>query len=767
MTTEDLNKYRQTWEIELAKQRPHPVYLPVRVRWDLHWDERGCVVELGQRVCVDESHLEPMTDEARRDPWLDKSFVVHTAFAEFGAGSLRTPQGEPMVPWGAVDHEGRTIKPLAVLINARRMMCDGTEKDTFNAGWLSEGYRAIFIEMCKLRLARPGAVLELLELGGNRAGKTFGMLLCAVGNWYASPRPEGTEFGLQWKGMSLIMHSGETTSASEHQVPFYGMMPAGIRSQARNAQGGTRMKKTEDTVFNYSGSGFTNGTFNLPVVITLPDDSTRDSGGEVRFRSYNGAPNTYEGPEYNLILMDEEVSVTVYENMKRGMASRAVVTNEQWFLDEIKALLDMLNAGTPMNQVPRYLLGLLFQSWLVAMFTPVSGFTQLVRLKLQGLTHADYYGWYRSPVLSAMPGVPADTNKPGSDKRKVPQFARDPNNPDQLIAWFHTRWNCMKPAVRAMHDTYKASGWKEVRKRLYGFVESDTSSTFGHVYDESIHLCEWADISREGTIYEIVDPASSKPWAMTWVLVDRQTRVWVLQEWPCESILIDGASPGPWAITSRKERLNGDEGPAYFLPSRTNAEWILQLWEGRRRIVEMFKATGEPFQGKMIKRKLVIGMDFADGRASPRYASEEQDFIEPFMSIMDSRGGKDKFDAHTPAGVQRLTLFKSCMVEAEIWNPVEFWEAAGKENEFGAGKIIDLLKGRVNHEPRMRVNKECTNTRFMLRTRTVPPYSENTAAKDEVCEEWFDNLAMGATTEDGFVYVKPIETDNRAQEWGY
>lgn len=776
MTTEERNKYRQTWEAELAKQRPHPVYLPVRVRWDLPWDERGCVVEMGQRIAVDESHMEPMTDEARRNAWLDKSFIVESNFVEWTGSALqpsegsprlsRTATGEPIVPWAAITAEGTQFKPLTALMNARRALCDGTEKDTFNAGWLSEGYRAVFIEMGKLRLACPGAVLELLELGGNRAGKTFGMLLCAVANWYASPRPEGTEFGPQWKGQKLIMHSGETTSASEHQVPFYYMMPAGIRSQARNAQGGTRMKKTEDTVFNFSGSGFTNGSFNLPIVIAR-GDGDYESGGETRFRSYYGAPNTYEGPEYDLIEMDEEVPITVYDNMKRGMASRAVVTNEQWFLDEIARLLEMLTSNVPMTQIPRYLLGLLFQSWIIAMFTPVSGFTQLVRTKLQGLTHADFYGWYHSPILAGMQGVPVDTNKPGGDKRLVPQFAKDPGNPNQLIAWFHTRWNCVKPAVRTMFDLYRAAGWKEVRKRLYGFVESDTSSTFGHVYDEQIHLCKWADISREGTIYEIVDPASSKPWAMTWVLVDRQTRVWILQEWPCEHILIDGASPGPWAITSRKERLNGDEGPAYSLPSRTNAEWVLQLWEGRRRILEKFKETGEAYRGKVITRKLVIGMDFADGKPSPRYAESEQQFIEPFMSIMDSRGGKDKFDAHTPAGVQRLTLFKSCMIEAEIWNPVEFWEAAGKENDFGASKIIDLLKGRVNHEPRLRINDECTNTRFMFRTRTVPPFRENASAKDEVCEEWFDNLAMGATTEDGLVYVEPVVIDNEVPWGGY
>lgn len=753
MTELDRITIQHDWQAELARQSRHPVYLPVRARWDLPWDERGIAVEMGARLSVDESRLDfEITDAVRDDPWLDESFVLQRTFIT-GFGAVPWEDGIARVPWEVEMPDGKRQKPLRLLMQARAAMCKGTESDPYSGGWISEGHRAIFIEMCKLRLARPGEVLELLLLGGNRGGKTHVLLALAVMNWKCAPRPEGAEYGPGWKAQTLIMHSSEPQSGTEHQVPFYHLMPRSVREGARSGTTGrSRLTKTEDTVFNFTSSGFTNGIFNLPLEERQPDGTVRPSGGEVRFRSYNGAPNNYEGPEYNLILTDEEVPIQVYENQKRGMASRAMVTNEKWFLSEIRKLLALLESGAPMWEVPRDLLGLMMQSWLVALFTPVSGFTQLVRSKLQGIGPHDMWGWYQSPVLAEINGVPHGDGRPGGDKRKVPQFARDPANPNQLVAWFHTRWNCMKPAVKTMLESYRAAGWKEVRKRLYGYVESDTSSTFGSAYDEKIHLCTWADIPREGTIYEIVDPASSKPWAMTWVLVDRQTRVWVIQEWPCETILVNGASPGPWAVPSRSERLNGDEGPAYNLPSRTNAEWLLQLWEGRRRILEKFKQTGEPWQGDVIKRQLVTGMDLIDGRAHPRLAPEEQEFIEPFMSIMDSRGGKDKFDAHTPAGVQRVTLFNALTIAAEAWNPVAFWEAAGKENDIGAQQIITLLLGRVNHEARMRVNEECTNTRFMFRHRTIPPHREGTTRKDEVCEEWFDNLAMGVTTEDGFAY---------------
>lgn len=759
MTTEELNKYRQTWEVELAKQRPHPVYLPVRVRWDLHWDARGAVVELGQRVAVDEEHLDAMTDAARRDPWADASFVVHRQYATWpGHENLVTPTGEPMLPWRALDPNGKTIKPLAVLINARRWMCDGTEKDPFTAGWLSEGYRAMFKEMCKLRLARPGEVLELLELGGNRAGKTFGMILCAVANWYAAPRPRGVEYGPQWKGQSLIMHSGETTSASEHQVPFYQQMPAGIRSQARSQTGSARMKKTDDTAFNFSSTGFTNGSFNLPIEITAEDGTTMSTGGEVRFRSYNGSPNTYEGPEYNLIEMDEEVSITVYENMKRGMTSRAVVTDEQWFLDEIRRLLTMLEDGTPMIQIPRYLLGLLFQSWLIAMFTPVSGFTQLVRVKLQGVKPCNMFGWYRSPILAGMKGVPVDTKKPGGDKRLVPQFAHDPGNPNQLIAWFHTRWNCMKPAVRTLANTYRASGWKEVRKRLYGYVESDTAAAFATSYDEARHDFDWKDLPDDGSWYETIDPAGSKPDATAWSLCDVFDRIWQAQEWPCETWPINGAEPGPWAVPSLKtERLNGEEGPVWSIPKPSISARVLQIWEGRRRVLEKMKEHGVKWKGRTEKRALVLEW-CPDGKGGITILKqdEEREYIVPEMTIMDGRFAAAKTDS--VRGNENVTIAERFFEDP---NAILVTPADGVLLKEGDQFVVDALIKDNNGKPGLMVNRECTNTKFMLNHYTHPRFRETTVAKDEACKEWRDLLAYLLLKAPKYVnHQTPIAQDN-------
>jgi len=113
MTSEQMLAYQRDWEARLAEQAPHPVYLPVRVRWDLPWDDRGAVVEIGARVAVDEARLDGDAAAARRDPWADTSFVIDSQFVQWpGYDLLITPDGVPMVPWAVDGPDGTTFRPL-------------------------------------------------------------------------------------------------------------------------------------------------------------------------------------------------------------------------------------------------------------------------------------------------------------------------------------------------------------------------------------------------------------------------------------------------------------------------------------------------------------------------------------------------------------------------------------------------------------------------------------------------------------------------------
>jgi len=78
--------------------------------------------------------------------------------------------------------------------------------------------------------------------------------------------------------------------------------------------------------------------------------------------------------------------------------------------------------------------------------------------------------------------------------------------------------------------------------------------------------------------------------------------------------------------------------------------------------------------------------------------------------------------------------------------------------------IVSKLAERILDGAAIRINRECTNTQFMLRHRTLPPHAERTTRKDEVCEEWRDLLAYLLLANPR--YVRPRENDT-SQEWGY
>jgi hypothetical protein len=265
--------------------------------------------------------------------------------------------------------------------------------------------------------------------------------------------------------------------------------------------------------------------------------------------------------------------------------------------------------------------------------------------------------------------------------------------------------------------------------KLYGDVEQDQRSEFSTAYDPDLHLCDWKDLPRTGTLYEVFDPAGAKPWAMGWYLVDELDRIYMVQEWPCETIPISGGKPGPWAVVSQGDRMNGDEGPAYELRLAWSlSRWVRQIWEGRARIVAMMAKTGEPWKGEIENRSLII---------AATQESEQQAYAKPERSIIDSRFAGTKMDS--AKGGEQVTVLERLF---EDENAILCEPAQGVALDEGNLLIADKLSERVlGDQPALRINRECTNTRFMLENYTLPEFRSTTAKKDEACKEWRDLLA--------------------------
>jgi hypothetical protein len=717
-------RYKRDWEERLAKQAAHEVHLPLEILWDQPWDEKGCTLRKRMRLAVDESYL----DELRYHEDVQDMRVSWTQ----------------VVQWEGVRKEW--IKKM--------------RKDPLMAGWISEYFRPILIELCRKRLANPGKVLEFLLTGGNRPGKTNTCIHLLMCNFIYSIKPLGYEMDEDdpgndpWKGQVMILHESEGMSRKWHHPVVFHYLPKDLKLQARK-------KANEETAFNYNAKGFTNDWFQ--VFAKVEDETGREylGGGRWELRNYGQAEDTFQGGEYNSILSDELLPPPLMKTLNARLASRAELTRETWFLDRIRELLRQLEAGVPFNLIHRALLGAVVQCVHMISFTPIKFYTATVKIFLAG---ARKYRWVEAPVLKTLAGV---------TETRVPRFAQ-PTDPQQLVAYLPTSANIFKPAYHAVMSGAMSGGVKQLKMKLYGDVDKEQHGEFDACYDPLIHLCDWKDMPRNGTIYEVFDPAGAKPWAMGWYLVDELQRIWMLQEWPCESIKINGGLPGPWAIVSAGDRMNGDEGTAYELRLGWSiARWVLQIWEGRARILEMMEKTGEPWQGsieevelvrsqkggkpqKMKRRELLMDEDDREEKGGKLEA-----FVKVAVSIIDSRFAGTKMD--NPKGGEQITVLERLFDDP---NSILCEPAEGVALDEGNLLIASKLAERVLDGAALKINRECTNTQFMLANYTLPEFRETTAKKDEVCKEWRDLLAYLLLSGPRHIDAKLFER-NAEEEFGY
>lgn len=559
--------------------------------------------------------------------------------------------------------------------------------------WEPDIWRRIDMEVARKRLAFPGRVIEVFVTGGMRPGKSFGCARRKTAHWL-------------WTDKSMVFGLSETlaTSRKLQQQPIEMFLPEEVSPLSG------KHKSTKHERFKFSGGHFTNEEFSLRVPVVDEHGRSFLGGGDCAFRMFTQEIGTFQGYELSSAWSDELVPLTHVKAVRERMATRAQQTKRPEFLHRISQAEKILASGKRLTKDNTALLGALYHGVHLISFTPYLGWNETVNYFLAGAVKRDFE---ISPDLVGKPGV--------LDPR-VPRFAQ-PKTETALVAYIWTSDNKIKPAYDELSRSLKDAPEKEVRIKLHGDVDRDQSACFYNF--ESAHLCDWKDIPREGTLYEVIDPGKVKPPAVGWFLVDKLSRIWQVQEWPCESIPVANMQPGAWAVNSEHGRLNGDEGPAYKLKLGWKiGRMVFEIWKMRRRILEKFAGTGEAFRGPIVKGPLKWKDAFPDGSQEL-----EGDFIEPWITIIDPRGGKEEIEGET-----LREKYDGCEhgIDSEL-------EPPACTDEDGVRLILDALADRIAGEtPRVRINKECTNTQFMFTTYTQAPFSDTTRAKDEACVEWFD-----------------------------
>lgn len=213
---------------------------------------------------------------------------------------------------------------------------------------------------------------------------------------------------------------------------------------------------------------------------------------------------------------------------------------------------------------------------LVMTFTPVTGYTPVVRDYVAGMKVKEYRD---APLLSQ-----AKRHVEGGPKGKMPYIAESRNGKAGLI-WFHSIFNPYNP-YDGIVDMVSGRSEAEIKIRAYGYAEKSAIGQFPSFTD--MNVVKRDRIPTAGTRYMVTDPAGARNWFTIWAIVDEHERVFVYREWPSTDI-------GDWAEPSDKH--DGKAGPAQRYAAGRGTEEYKQLWRDLENGEEFFERYIDPRAG--------------------------------------------------------------------------------------------------------------------------------------------------------------------------
>lgn len=305
---------------------------------------------------------------------------------------------------------------------------------------------------------------ELLVSGGNRSGKT-----CWAANAIVKAAVENSQ--------STIMCFAQNADVSirQQQSAIYDALPEEYR---------VKVLGTEENISYTRKNGFSKSSLILP-----------NSKSSIIFKTYAQFLN----------------NDTILEGAELGCR------DAKWL--NIGAWCDEYLIGPELLATLRFRLATR-NSKLVVTFTPVDGYTEVVRDYVQG---AETLRTKEAELLGG---------------RSVPYLQRSRNR-DAGIIYFHSKDNPFGGYERISKDL-AGRPENEILTRAYGIATKSMSTKFPNFSREvNVIPHEKMDLKNK-TKYMVLDPAGRKNWFMCWVAVDETDTWFVYREWP------DG-NVGDWA----------------------------------------------------------------------------------------------------------------------------------------------------------------------------------------------------------------------------
>jgi phage terminase large subunit-like protein len=420
-------------------------------------------------------------------------------------------------------------------------------------------------------------------------------------------------------------------------------------------------RKTKVTNISYGQkTGFAENSFVLP------------NGAQCFFRNYSQDVSTIEGGEVDAIWFDELVPLNFLETARFRLITR--------------------------------------KGWLLLTFTPIEGYSSVVKDYLSGATTLEDREAELLPIYGRTAKAETGDLKPESDQgARTPPSASPSSTPshsglrsqasslsDKIITGYERLPILQLPSRRKGRVTYfwtqdnPFSGYPELRTELlkakkdeilvraYGVPTKSIGNQFPR-FNDKVHVLPDARIPRTGTHYHVVDPCSGRNWFMIWARFDDIGRCFIIEEWPNQDRYIPGwGFPGAWAEPDGK-RHDGRPGDAQKSCGFGLQEYKAEIDAVELELAKLTARPGEP--------------------------------IPVFERLMDSRYG----NAATVAREGATTLIDEC---AELG--LNFLAAPGDAIHEGVSLINDWLSYdpakpiTALNQPRLYVSERCKNTIYAL-----------------------------------------------------
>lgn len=533
------------------------------------------------------------------------------------------------------------------------------EVDPLRWGWRAPGGEMALAQIERIKSTDDLTIPKILCLGGNRASKT------EFAAWFIMDlmvRKPGAQVA--------ILCPSESQAIDVAMKRIWKYFPPEWKNEAT----GKGKKQGVSGSYTYTEKGgFTEGRFSLP------------NGSGCIFKYYmDGNVRNWEGPEYDAVWADEEVT-------------------QDWIDTAVYRLLS--RRGT-----------------LLVTFTPIEGFTPVVAWFMEGAAVM------KTRAAELLDGDVLPFLHESKDKAVIYFWTEDTRYP----------LNQYQILKQELVGGDKKKTKNEIKVRAYGIPLKVHNARFP-IFDAARHIFEPSDSwmarlqedfkgDHAPMWYLIIDPCNGRNFAMAWIMVRPDDRAIFWREWPQKDDYIPMVgNPGDWAIPSKDGKLkDGQMGPAQQCwnftiaemqgeMERIEAEMAVECLGIREAVIIPFRqlmdsrfgnnaTLGEAANDSLIDR---FNKTRDDGRPGRRILQASGKDLNPRAGrsedgvhlIADWLGG---FNASKPHELDtnqpRLMFHKRC---TNAIFAVQNW--TGADGPKGACKDwIDLLHYFVRDEPRWR-----------------------------------------------------------------